>query len=260
MATEVHPMAIVGPDVELDEGVVVGPFCVLGGKVRIGAGTRLLSHVTMEGDVELGRDNTVFPNASIGFEPQDLKYKGEPTAVRIGNGNTIREFMTIHRASVDGDGTTRIGDNNFLMAYVHVAHDCQMGNNVIVANSVAFGGHVLIEDHVYVGGFTGVHQFSRIGAYAMVAAITRLTQDVPPYTMVKGTEKAKLFGLNSIGLKRHGFSPETIAELKAAYKLLFMEKLRLKEAIKRIQEELSYTDEIKHLIEFIQQNKRGLCR
>jgi UDP-N-acetylglucosamine acyltransferase len=260
MATDIHPTAILSEGAELDEDVSIGPYCVIGGSTRIGRGTRLLPHVCLDSTVEIGEGCTIYPYVSIGFAPQDVKYKGEDTSVRIGNNNLIREYVSIHRASVGGDGVTRIGDGNFLMAYVHVAHDCNIHDNVIVANSVAFGGHVEVEDYAFIGGFTGVHQFARIGAHSMVAAITRLSQDVPPYVMVKGTEKARLFGLNAVGLKRRGFSDETINELKTAYKLLFREKLSMKEAIRKIQEELPYTDEIKRLIEFIQKNKRGICR
>jgi UDP-N-acetylglucosamine acyltransferase len=231
----------------------------VGRGARIAKGSSLVSHVSLE-FAEVGEGSTIYPFASIGLPPQDVKYKGEETSVKIGNNNVVREYVSIHRASVGGDGATKIGNDNFLMAYVHVAHDCNIQNNVVVANSVAFAGHVTVEDHAFIGGFTGVHQFARIGAYAMVAAITRLSQDVPPYVMVKGTEKARLFGLNVVGLKRQGFNEEAINELKTAYRLLFREKLSMKDAIRKIQEELPYTDEIKRLIEFIQQNKRGICR
>ncbi len=260
MATDIHPTAIIDAGAELGEDVEVGAYCVVGNGVKIGRGTKLMSHVSVDGVAEIGENCTIFPYVSIGFAPQDVKYKGEETAVRIGNNNVIREYVSIHRASVGGNGVTIIGDNNFLMNYVHVAHDCNLHSNIVVANSVAFAGHVVVENYVFIGGFTGVHQFARIGAYAMVAAITRLSMDVPPYVMVKGTEKARLFGLNIVGLKRRGFSEETINELKAAYKILFRDKLSLKDAIRKIQEELPYTDEIKRLIEFIQQNKRGICR
>lgn len=260
MATEVHPTAIIHESVELGEDVSIGPYCVLGRGVKIGRGTKLMTHVCIDSTAEIGEGCTIFPYVSIAFAPQDVKYKGEETSVRIGNNNVIREYVSIHRASVGGDGVTKIGDNNFLMNYVHVAHDCHLHNNIVVANSVAFAGHVVVEDYAFIGGFTGVHQYARIGAYAMVAAITRLSMDVPPYVMVKGTEKARLFGLNVVGLKRRGFSEDTINELKTAYRLLFRDKLSLKEAIRKVQEELPYTDEIRRLIEFIQQNKRGICR
>ena len=260
MATEIHPSSVVSEGAQIDEDVKIGPFCVVGPEVKLGRGTKLISHVTVDGDTTLGEENEVYPYAAIGMLPQDIKHKDEKTSLVIGSRNTIRESVTMHLASVGGDGVTRIGDGNFLMAYVHVAHDCNIHDNVIVANSVALGGHVEVEEYAFIGGFTGVHQFARIGAHSMVAAITRLSQDVPPYVMVKGTEKARLFGLNALGLKRRGFSDETISELKTAYRMLFREKLSMKEAIKKIQEELPYTDEIKRFIEFIQQNKRGICR
>ncbi len=260
MAVEIHGTAIIGEGAELDDGVVIGPYCVVSGGARIAKGTKLISHAAIDGNVELGEGCTVYPYATIGFAPQDMKYKGEETSVRIGRNATIREYASIHRASVGGDGLTVLGDNNFIMAYVHVAHDCRLGNDVVVGNTVGFAGHVEVGDCAFIGPYTGVHQFTRVGAYAMVAAITRITMDVPPYVMVKGTEKARLFGLNTVGLKRGGFSEETIGELKNAYRILFREKLSLKEAIRKVQEELPYTDEIRHLLDFIRQNKRGICR
>jgi UDP-N-acetylglucosamine acyltransferase len=188
-----------------------------------------------------------------------LKYRGEKTAVKIGNQNTIREYSTIHRASVSGDGVTTIGDNNFLMAYVHIAHDCSIGNSVIMANLATLAGHVSVGDHAVIGGLVAIHQFTRVGAYAMVGGFSGVGQDIPPYMMASGA-RVKLFGLNTVGLKRHGFPDTTVNELKKAYKILFREKRTIKDAIKKIQEELPYTDEIKYLIEFIQKNKRGICR
>ena len=188
-----------------------------------------------------------------------MKYKGEKTGVKIGNQNTIREYITIHRASVGGDGITAIGDHNFLMAYVHIAHDCKIGNSVIMANLATLAGHVSIEDHAVIGGLVAIHQFTRVGAYAMVGGFSGVGQDIPPYMIASGA-RVKLFGLNTVGLKRHGFSDSTVNELKKAYKILFREKRTFKDAIKKIQEDLPYTDEIKHLIEFIQKNKRGICQ
>ena len=259
MAKEIHPSAIVHPNAEIDENTVIGPFCIVGEGVRIKNGTKLISNIVVEGDTEIGENCSVYPFTSIGLPPQDLKYKGEKTGVKIGNGNTIREYITIHRASVSGDGTTTIGDNNFFMAYVHIAHDCKIGNHVIMANVATLAGHVLVEDHAVIGGLSAVHQFARIGAYTMIGGFSGVAQDIPPYTVASGP-RAKLFGPNTIGLKRHGFSDQTISEIKKAYKILFREKHTLKEAIKKVQEELPYTDEIKYLIEFIQKNKRGICR
>lgn len=260
MSTEIHPTAIVPGGAEIDEDAWIGPYCVLSESTRIGKSTKLISHVAIDGDVTLGGGCTVYPNVTIGFPPQDIKYKGEPTSVTVGENNIIREYVSIHRGSVGGDGSTTLGDDNFIMAYVHFAHDCKLGSNIIIANTAAFGGHVEIGDHAFISGLTAVHQFVRIGSYAMVAALSRINQDVTPYTMVKGSERARLYGLNTVGLKRAGFSDETISELKSAYRIIFREKLSLKEAIKKVQEELPYTDEIKYMLEFIQENKRGFVR
>jgi UDP-N-acetylglucosamine acyltransferase len=259
MGKEIHPAAIIETNVEIDEETFIGPFCIIRDGVYIKKGTKLISNIIIEGNTEIGENCTVYPFTSIGLPPQDLKYKGEKTGVKIGDNNIIREYTTIHRASVGGDGTTIIGDNNFLMAYVHVAHDCKIGNSVTMANVATLAGHVLIEDYAIIGGLVAIHQFTRIGAYAMVGGFSGVNQDIPPYMIASGA-RAKLFGLNTIGLKRHNFSDSTIDELKKAYKILFREKRTLKDAIKKIQEYLPYTDEIKHLIEFIQKNKRGICR
>jgi UDP-N-acetylglucosamine acyltransferase len=259
MGKDIHSTAIVSPKAEIDEGTFIGPFCIIQDGVHIRKGTRLISNVIIEGDTEIGEDCVVYPFASIGLPPQDMKYKGEKTGVKIGSNNTIREYSTIHRASVGGNGVTSIGNGNFFMAYVHVAHDCKIGNSVIMANVATLAGHVLVEDHAVIGGLAAIHQFARIGAYAMVGGFSGIAQDIPPYMIASGA-RAKLFGLNAIGLKRHGFTDSTINELKKAYKILFREKRTLKDAIQKIQEDLPYTDEIKHLIEFIQKNKRGICR
>ena len=259
MEKEIHPTAIISPGAEIEEGTLIGPFCIINDGARVRRGTRLISNIIIEGDTEIGENCTIYPFTSIGLPPQDLKYKGEKTGVRIGNNNTIREYTTIHRASVGGHGLTTIGDDNFLMAYVHVAHDCEIGNSVIMSNVATLAGHVLVEDHAYIGGLVAVHQFTRIGSYAMVGGFSGVGQDIPPYTMASGA-RAKLFGLNAVGLKRHGFPDSTINDLKKAYKILFREKRTLKDALKKIQEDLPYTDEIKHLVEFIGKNKRGICR
>lgn len=259
MSNNIHPSAIVESDVQIEEDAHIGPFCILKRGVYIKNGTRLISNVIIEGNTEIGENCVIYPFTTIGLPPQDMKYKGENTGVKIGKNNTIREYITIHRASVSGDGFTTIGDNNFLMAYVHIAHDCKIGNHVIMANVATLAGHVSVEDYAVIGGLVAIHQFTRIGTHAMVGGFSGVGQDIPPYMIASGA-RAKLFGLNTVGLKRHGFSDNTINELKKAYKILFREKRTLKDAIKKIQEELPYTDEIKHLIEFIQKNKRGICR
>lgn len=259
MPAEIHPTAIIGSKAYIDEDVSIGPFCIINDKVSIRKGTHLMSNVIVEGRTEIGEGCTIYPFSSIGLPPQDLKYKGEDTGVVIGSRNIIREYATIHRASVGGDGTTTVGSDTFLMAYSHIAHDCKIGNHVVMANAATLGGHVQIEDYAFVGGIVAVHQFTRIGAYAMVGGFSGIGQDIPPYTMASGA-RAKLFGLNAVGLKRHGFSDTTINELKKAYKILFREKHTMKDAIRKVQSELPYSDEIKHLLEFIEKNKRGICR
>lgn len=259
MATEIHPTAIVEKTVSLDKDVSIGPFCIIRGAVHIKQGAKLMSNVLIEGRTEIGAGCTVFPFTSIGLPPQDLKYKGEETGVVIGERNIIREYVTIHRASVHGDGLTAVGHDNFLMAYVHIAHDCKVGNHIIMANVVTLGGHVTVEDHSVMGGLAAAHQFTRIGAYSMVSGLTGVVQDIPPYTIASGS-RARLFGLNVIGLKRHGFSEVSINELKKAYKILFREKHTLKEAIGKVRAELRDTAEVRHFIEFIEKNTRGICR
>lgn len=259
MATDIHTTAIVDKEAFIDENVFIGPFCIIGKGVKVRKGTRLASNVIIEGKTEIGEGCTIYPFTSIGLPPQDMKYRGEDTGLSIGDRNIIREYATIHRASVSGDRFTTIGNDNFLMAYVHIAHDCKIGSNTIMANAATLAGHVTVEDFAVVGGLVAVHQFTRIGAYAMVGGFSGIGQDIPPYTIASGA-RAKLFGLNTVGLKRHGFSDSTIAELKKAYKILFREKRTLKDAIKKVQTDLPYTDEIEHLIEFIDKNKRGICR
>lgn len=256
---KIHKTAVVSSKAELENDVVIGPYCIIGDNVKIGKGTKIISNVNIEGITEIGENCTIFPFTIIGFPPQDLKYKGEPTGVRIGNNNTIREYVTIHRASVSGDGWTSLGDNNFIMAYVHIAHDCKIGNSVIMANLATLAGHVMVEDFVFIGGLVAVHQFTRIGAYAMVGGFSGVGQDIPPFTMASGP-RAKLYGLNSVGLKRRGFSDETLNMLKKAYKILFRDKLSLKEALSKVKKELPQIPEIIHLLEFIEANKRGICR
>ncbi|GBE04104.1 MAG TPA: acyl-ACP--UDP-N-acetylglucosamine O-acyltransferase [Nitrospirae bacterium] len=255
---KIHRTAIVDPDAKLAEGVEIGPFCIVGKRVKIGKNTKLNAHIVIE-DTEMGSNNTVYPFTTIGLPPQDIKYFDEKTNVIIGNNNIIREYISIHRASVGGDMATRIGNNNFLMAYVHIAHDCNIGNDVVMANATTLAGHVTVEDYVFIGGLVAVHQFTRIGAYSMIGGFSAIPQDVPPFTTAAG-ERAKLYGLNTVGLKRQKFDDATIKNLKKAYKILFRSKLTLKESIKKLKIEREETKEINYLIEFIEKNKRGVCR
>ncbi len=259
MKSKIHRTAIIDPKAKVDANVEIGPFCVVNKGVHIGKGTRLVSHVVVEGITDIGENCIIYPFSCIGFPPQDIKYEGEKTKLVIGNSNIIREYATIHRASVGGDGVTSIADNNFLMAYVHIAHDCKIGSNVTMANAATLAGHVVIEDYALIGGLVAIHQFTRIGRHAMVGGFSGIGQDIPPYMVASGA-RAKLFGPNAIGLKRHGFSTSSINVIKKAYKILFREKRTLKDALKKIRNDLPATDEIKHLIAFIEQNKRGICR
>ena len=256
--TRIHPTAIVAPDARLSDGVEIGPYCIIGDNVKIGKNTTLAAHVVIE-EAEIGQNCNVYPFTSIGLPPQDSRYKGEKTKVKIGDNNIIREYITIHRASVSGDGVTRIGNNNFLMAYVHIAHDCHVGNNIIMANATTLAGHVAVEDFAFIGGHVAVHQFARIGAHSMIGGFSAISQDIPPYTTAAG-ERAKLYGLNTVGLKRRNFSDSTISDLKKAYKILFRSKHTLKEAIGKVKHDLGQSEEVKNFIEFIEKNKRGICR
>lgn len=260
MATDIHPSAIVEEGAQLSEGVKVGPFSIIGKDVKVGEGTEIGSHVTVAGRTEIGSRCRISPYASIGTEPQDLKYGGEDTGVKIGDECVLREYVTVNRASVGGDGLTEVGSDCFFMAYSHVAHDCKVGDHVVMANAATLGGHVTVGNRAFLGGFVAVHQNCRIGTYVMIGGVGRMTKDVPPYVMAVGVDNVKLFGINSVGLKRGGVDDEAIKDLKSAYKMIFGKKGSLKETIKKVQEDLPYTDEIAHLIEFLNQCKRGFYR
>jgi UDP-N-acetylglucosamine acyltransferase len=227
--SRIHPTALVDPRAELDGGVELGPYCVIGPNVRIGAGTRIASHVIVEGHTVIGQRNRIAAFNAIGGEPQDKKYAGEPTRLEIGDDNTIREYGTYNLGTVQGDGVTRIGNDNWIMAYVHVAHDCVIGDHTIFANKAQLAGHVEVGDWAILGGDTGVHQFVRIGAHAFTGIGTMLRQDVPPFTMVNG-DPAAPHGINVEGLKRRGFDARVIAALRQAYKSLYRAGLTLAEA------------------------------
>ncbi|MBS1187804.1 MAG: lpxA [Burkholderiaceae bacterium] len=225
----IHPTALIDPQAELDSSVTVGAYSVIGPNVRIGAGTRIGPHVVIEGHTTIGRDNNIFQFASLGGMPQDKKYAGEPTRLEIGDRNTIREFCTFNTGSIQDQGVTILGNDNWMMAYVHIAHDCVVGSNTIFANSTTLGGHVHIGDWAILGGATLVHQFCQIGAHVMAGGGTVLTQDVPPFLMITGAPPAP-HGINSEGLRRRGFTPEQIADLRNAYKTLYRSGLSLEEA------------------------------
>ena len=256
MSAAVHSSAIVSPEARLGSGVEIGPYAVIGPDVELGNGTTVGSHATIEGPAVLGEGNRIFAHAVIGFEPQDLKYRGEKTRVRIGNRNVFREFSTIHRGTVQGHGETVIGDNNYFMACCHVAHDCRLGSYNILANSAALAGHVEVGDRVILGAFIGGHQFIRIGNYAFVGAYAQLRQDVLPYCKTDGID-AKTYGINRIGLQRQGFSDDRLKALERAYRLLVKSKLNTTQALPKIEEELSGQPDVDYLVRFIRESKRG---
>lgn len=257
----IHSTAVIHPGAEIADGVEIGPYVVIGENVKIGKGTKVGPHTVIDGWTEIGEDNTIFHMASVGAVPQDLKYKGEKTWLRIGHRNTIREFASLHLGTVTGDGETTVGNDNLLMAYTHVAHDCHIGNGVVMANAATLAGHVTVEDFAILGGLCAVLQFTRIGAHVMVGGTTSVVLDVPPYTIVTGDRReVRLRGLNLVGLKRRNFSEETTSALKKAYKILSLSGLRLPEAIERMKTEVEQTPEVEHFISFIEASKRGVCR
>jgi len=252
---DVDPLSRVAPEAVLEPGVRVGPFCVVGPRVRLGAGTVLQSHVVIEGDTRVGKGNTFFPFSSIGLVPQDLKYQGEAARVEIGDRNTFREGTTVHRGTAGGDGLTRIGSDNLFMAQVHVAHDCRVGSHTVFANSAALSGHVEVQDHAVLGGFAGVHQFCRVGTHAFMGGGTVATKDVLPYSMTVG-DRARLYGVNLVGLRRAGFSKDAVAALREAFRLLT--RAGATEALRRIEADGPHTAEVDAVVAFVRSAKRGV--
>jgi len=255
----IHPTAIVHRAARLASDVEVGPYSVIGEHVEVGAGSFIGSHVVLDGHTRIGRQNTIWHFVSIGAPPQDKKYKGEPTGVEIGDRNTFREFCTINRGTVQDAGVTRIGNDNWIMAYVHFAHDCQIGNNAIFANLAQIAGHVSVGDWAILGGNTQAHQFVQIGAHSFTGMGTYLAQDLPPYVTAAGN-MARPFGINKEGLKRRGFSSEAIAGLKRAYKTLYRKGLTLEEALAELKAQAAACREVQPLLDFIARSKRGIIR
>jgi UDP-N-acetylglucosamine acyltransferase len=255
----IHPTAVVHHNARIAESVEIGPYSVIGEHVSIGRDTKIASHVLIEGWTTIGERNQVHSFSSIGTPPQDIGYKNDETYLIIGNDNVIRECATIHRATTKEDRKTEIGNKNFLMAYAHVAHDCKLGNNIIMANSAALGGHIVIEDYAILGGIVAVHQFVRIGAYSIIGGQSAVSQDIPPYVSAAGN-RAQLYGLNTIGLKRKGFSDEVINTLKKAYKIIFRSGMTIEEAIKTVVEEFPGSPEVNYLVDFMRHSKRGVTR
>ena len=256
--TKIHPSALVDPEAQLGEGVEIGPFSIVGKNVSIGDGTKLHSSVVIDGWTRLGKNNEIYPGAVIGVAPQDLRYNGERSYVNIGDGNVIREYVTIHRGS-ETESHTTLGDDNLIMAYVHVAHNCHLGNQIIVSNSVGLCGHVEIEDQAVLGGMCGVHQFVRVGRLAMLGGMAKVTQDVPPFGMVDG-QPVRLFGMNIRGMQRRGITKEARQGLKQCYKLVLRSGLNLGQALDAIRDTVETCEEIEHLIRFFEGPSRmGFC-
>jgi UDP-N-acetylglucosamine acyltransferase len=255
----VHQTALVDPAAELGPGVSVGPYTTIGPQVRVGPGTSIGGHTVLEGWTEIGADCRIGSHVVIGAPPQDVKYRGEPTRVVVGDRTLVREFATIHRASTGGAGVTSIGQQNFIMAYAHVAHDCQLGEQVIMANQASLAGHVQIGRFAVIGGLTGVHQFVRIGEFAFLGACSAVLQDIPPYVKAQGN-RAKPYGLNVVGLRRHGFPAEAIQALKRAYRIFFASGLNTSQALAELEQEASGSPELQHFIDFIKRSQRGISK
>jgi UDP-N-acetylglucosamine acyltransferase len=255
----VHPTAILSPGAQVDATAEVGPFAVIGPKVRIGPGTKVGAHTVIEGDTTIGARNHIYHPASVGADPQDLKFAGEDTKLVLGDDNLVREFTTLHKGTDGGGGVTRIGNKNLFMANSHVAHDCVVGNGCVLANSVALAGHVQLGDFVTVGGLSAVHQFSRLGSYAFIAGGAMVVMDVPPYCTAQG-DRAELAGLNTVGMTRRGFTDEQVSRVKDAYRTLFRSKLGLNEALANVKAQHGGHSEIDALLEFIASSKRGITR
>lgn len=252
--------AIIHPDAHLHSDVSVGPYSVIGADVSIDSGTVIASHVVINGPTKIGSNNEIFNFCSLGGDPQDKKFQGENDSIlEIGSGNTIREYVSINRGTGDGGGKTIIGDDNWIMAYVHIAHDCIVGNNIIFANNATLAGHVTIDDFAILGGFTGVHQFCRIGSYSFSAISSVIVKDVPPYVLVSGNT-AKPSGLNREGLKRHGFDSDTINLLRKAYKVIYRDGLILKDALNVLSDMSSESDKVELMYSFIVASERGIVR
>ena len=257
--TVVHATAIVHPNARLGEGVVVGPYAIVDEHVTIGSQTRIGAHCVIEGHTTIGAECHIFTGAVIGSIPQDLKYRGEPSTLTIGDRNKIREYVTINPGTKGGGGKTVIGSDGLFMAYAHVAHDCLIGDHVIIANSAALAGHITIEDRAVVGGLVGIHQFVRVGALSIIGGCSRVIQDIPPYSTCVGYPST-VFGINREGLRRAGISPETTRRLHNAFRVLFHSKLSMSHAVEQVAKDADHCPELAHLLTFIRESKRGVCR
>jgi UDP-N-acetylglucosamine acyltransferase len=255
----IHSTAVVSPDAKIGEGTQIGPYAIIGPDITIGKNTIIGPHVVIERHTDIGDNCRVLQFASIGGDPQDLKFKGEKTRVIIGNNNIIREYVTINRSTTADIGVTMIGNNNLIMAYCHVAHNCKLGNNTVMSSGAMLAGHIHIDDFAIIGGMSGIHQFTRIGRHAFIGGASAVAKDVPPFMTVAGNQ-AKPYGLNLVGLRRRGFKEETLSALKQAYKLVYRSSLLLATALDKIRSEVPDIPEVRQFVEFIEKSERGICR
>lgn len=256
--SEIHPTAVIQEGARIGEGCRIGPYCVIGPNVILGTGCELHSHVVIDGHTEIGSENTFYPFASIGLRTQDLKWDGGTTWTRVGSNNTFREYVTIHSATADGDATV-IGSHNNLLAYTHVAHDCQLGDHIIMSNVGTLAGHVIVEDRAIVGGLAAVHQFCRIGTMSIIGGCSKVVQDVPPYMMVDGNPAATRT-LNKEGLKRNGVNEDTQKSMRQAYRILFRSEQTFTNAVKQVRADVATSPELEHLLAFIESSERGIAK
>jgi len=256
---KIHPTAVVSPRAEIAEEAEIGPYSVIGEHVSIGRSTIIGSHVIIEGNTRIGERNRIFPFVTLGTPPQDTGYRGEDTRLLIGNDNIIREYATVHRATTKEEWVTSVGDGNYLMAYSHVAHDCVLGNHIILANVTTLGGHIHIGDYANLGGLAAVHQFVRIGAYAFVGGKSGVDRDVPPFMITAG-ERARLYGINRRGLRRHGLPQEAVDGLKRAFQIIWRDNLQFPEGIRQAREKIPFSPQLEMLLSFLESSKRGILR
>jgi UDP-N-acetylglucosamine acyltransferase len=256
----IHATALIDSKAEIAQDAEIGPYCIVGSDVTVGARTRLMAHVFLEGKLSIGEDNVFFPYCSCGVAPQDLKYKGEASETKIGNRNKVREFVTINRGTEGGGMLTSIGDDNLLMAYVHVAHDVIIGNRTILANGVTFAGHVIVDDYANVGGLSAVHQFVQIGKHSMVGSRSVIKQNILPFSITATQHESQIYGANRVGLQRSGFSSDDIESLQNAFRILTHSGLNTTQALTRIEEEIPQTDPVKELLQFIRASDRGFTK
>jgi UDP-N-acetylglucosamine acyltransferase len=255
-----HPTAVIHPQAQVACSVTVGPYSIIGEGVELREDTEVMSHVVLEGPTKIGQRNRIFPYAAVGFPCQDLKYQGEPTRLEIGDDNVLREFITIHRGTVEGGGVTRIGSHNFLMAYVHIAHDCSLGDHIIMANGASLAGHVEIGDHATVGAFCGIHQYCRIGAYCFLGSYSVVNKDILPYSKTTAERPLGMYGANRLGLERRGLSKQDLDELDKAFRLLSRSKLNTSQALEAIEAQGFQSSHVRMLVDFVKTSQRGVAK